>query len=645
MKKTWKRALICAAIALGSVLLTLLMEKLEFFKGLDLKAQDAHFVIRGTRPTKNITLIEIDDKTRSQYTEPLFFWQPHYAEAMRAVLAGGGKVMLIDNAFLINVKKYAPDNDALLGAAYGEVAPQMPVVCAFVPVSAEDQQKEDVVVPINILASVFGLTAFPNVTADNDDFIRRQELIELPKAGQPVESLTRGLALRAAEKFVGKDVEMRDGKMFLAGREIAVDSDGWMTINYAGPADTFPRASLYDVIEAYHAGNTAQLEKWFKGKAALLGTDDRGDRRATPFYTAFGKNTKWTTPGVEVHANVLNTLLTGEFLKPVPEWVRLAALLLTAILCLIAVISFTAVYRTALASTLVFATVLIATHISFRAGWLLSSSQMMYSFAWALLSGVIYRFATAEKKSSFFKTAVALFVGRQVASSLDEKQEFEMTGKRQKVTILFTDIRGFTAFCESKDPAIVVDLLNTYMSTMVSIIVKNGGHVNKFIGDGILAVFSDDDPGAKPGDHALRTTICATEMVEQVIGEFKTGAGYHSGEVVIGNVGSSDKLEFTVLGNTVNLASRLESLNKEARTRLLMSEESLEMLGGAIDTVYLGAVPVKGKTEKMKLFSVTSLFDEARLGEIRAEHPQPANMPGARSRQQMEPQPEAQVQV
>jgi adenylate cyclase len=238
---------------------------------------------------------------------------------------------------------------------------------------------------------------------------------------------------------------------------------------------------------------------------------------------------------------------------------------------------------------------------------------------------------------------VALFVGRQVASSLDDKQEIDLTGKRQMVTILFTDIRGFTAFCESKDPAVVVDLLNVYMSTMVSIIVKNGGHVNKFIGDGILAVFSDDDPGAKPGDHAYRTTVCAAEMVSQVVGEFRTGAGYHTGEVVIGNVGSSDKLEFTVLGNTVNLASRLESLNKEAKTRLLMSEEAREMLGGDIDTLYLGAVPVKGKTEKMKLFSVRSLFDEERIEQILAEHPQPPRLPSKWLDSQQEPEPEAQV--
>ena len=123
--------------------------------------------------------------------------------------------------------------------------------------------------------------------------------------------------------------------------------------------------------------------------------------------------------------------------------------------------------------------------------------------------------------------------------------------------------------------------------------------------------------GAQPGDHAGRTVKAATEMVNEVIGEFRTGAGLHSGEVVIGNVGSSDKLEFTVLGNTVNLASRLESLNKDQNTRLLMSEESREMLQGRIDTIYLGAVPVKGKTEKMKLFTVTSLLEESRVADLR----------------------------
>jgi adenylate cyclase len=147
------------------------------------------------------------------------------------------------------------------------------------------------------------------------------------------------------------------------------------------------------------------------------------------------------------------------------------------------------------------------------------------------------------------------------------------------------------------------------MDVMVSIIVKYGGHVNKFIGDGILAVFSDDDDRAKPDDHAWRAVTCATEMVQAEACGFKTGAGIHSGEVVIGNVGSTDKMEFTVLGNTVNLASRLESLNKEQHTKLLLSQETLEIAGDTIDVFFKGDVPVRGKTEPMKLYTMRVLVE------------------------------------
>jgi adenylate cyclase len=427
------------------------------------------------------------------------------------------------------------------------------------------------------------------------------------------------MSLRAAEKFLGKDIEMKNGRMFLGDNEIQTDADRNLTINYAGPPYTFPRVSVAKVLEAYRAHNADQLKKWFDGRVVLLGPDSREDSRPTPFYTAFSSD-KWTTPGVEVHANSIRTLLSGEYLKPVPEWMRIAALAIAASICVAISVSF-AVTQTLAWASLALVLLMAGTHVLFRQGQLLSTSQILLSFGWALLGGIVYRFATAEKKSSFFRNAIGLFVGKQVASSLDQSGTISLTGKRQLVTILFTDIRGFTAFCESRDPAIVVDLLNVYMSKMVSIIVKYGGHVNKFIGDGILAVFCDDDAGAVPGDHALRCCRCANEMVQEVIGDFKTGAGFHVGEVIIGNVGSEDKLEFTVLGNTVNMAARLESLNKDAKSRLLMSEEAREMLGGKVDTIYLGAVPVKGKSTDMKIYTVTSLLDSERIAQLRETYP------------------------
>jgi adenylate cyclase len=156
----------------------------------------------------------------------------------------------------------------------------------------------------------------------------------------------------------------------------------------------------------------------------------------------------------------------------------------------------------------------------------------------------------------------------------------------------------------------VVQILNQYLAIMVAIIVAYRGHPNKFIGDGILAIFSDDDEGCVPGDHPIRAVQCATEIVT-LPGRFETGAGIHTGPAVVGNVGSADKMEYTVLGDTVNLASRLESLNKEHHTKLLMSGATQSRLGNQVETVYLSDTPVRGKALPISLYTVASLVAKA----------------------------------
>jgi len=614
MKRTWKRAAICAAIAVLSVVITVLLGQIQFFQTLSLKAQDAHFVLRGKVATRDLIIVGIDEKAQDKFPEPQLFWRHYYAQAIQAAAEGGAKVMMVDAAFGIPVAKWEPDDDAALAGAYATVSPTMPVVLAWVANSA-DQHDPSFAVPVNMMASTFGGAAFPNLTDDSDDVIRRQELIEFPAPGAPAGMPMRSLAMHTAEKFLGVEASIRDNRLFLGNREIPLDADHYMTINYAGPSDTFPRVSLYDVVQAEKAGNKARLEGWFKGKAVMMGPDVKtDDRHSTPFFTAFGSTNTWQTAGVEIHANTFETLLKGNFLKPVPQWVRIVSLLAAAG-ATITVGAVFAASQTALYTVAFLLIALVFTDVMFRLGWLISSMDMMLTVVSSMIGGTIYRFATAEKKSHFFKSAVALFVSKDVAKSLEQSEKIALTGQRRQVTIMFSDIRGFTAFCESKDPAVIVDLLNVYMAQMCKIIVSHHGQVNKFIGDGILAVFSDTDEGAEPGGHALRAVKCAAEMVTAP-NAFKTGTGMHSGEVVIGNVGSSDKMEFTVLGDTVNLASRLESLNKEHKTKLLMSGDTHEMLRGAIDTTYLGAVPVRGKTEPMKLYTVTSLVTD----EIRQAH-------------------------
>ncbi|MEX2262569.1 MAG: adenylate/guanylate cyclase domain-containing protein [Bryobacteraceae bacterium] len=598
-RKTW---LMIAAIALTSLAATHLLGTFRFFQLMHLKAQDVQFVLRGALPTEPIVLIVIDDKSLEHFSELQLLWHPYYAEAIQAAAGAGAKVLGLDVAFGIPVTKWEPNHDQLMAEAVSITAATMPVVCGYVP-SMMAKQKEWPV-PVNMIAAALGQSAFANLTVDPDDFVRNQELIEAPQPGSN-EPLARALAMRVAEKFLGEDAAFDDqGRLMLAGKPIPVSTMRTVAVNFAGPPGTFPRYSLSDFIEAARAGRTDQLREWVGGKAVLLGPDNISDRHATPFYTLFS-GPRWNTAGVEIHASTLRTLLSREFLVPVPPPLRLLAIFVVGAVTSLIVVS-VAVKPAALLLAGSIASTAAISHWLFRSGWLISASELLLACLLSVLVSMVYRFFTAEKRGDMFRSAVSVFVGQRLATTLEETQTIALSGTRQIVTILFSDIRGFTSFCEEKDPAVVVGLLNRYMGDMVRVIVSHHGQVNKFLGDGILAIFSDED-GTEAGDHPRRAVACGIEM-SRVPGEFKTGVGIHTGPAVVGNVGSADKMEYTVLGDTVNLASRLESLNKEYKTQLLLSEATKSELKTDIETIFLGGVQVRGKTIPMNLYTVAGLY-------------------------------------
>lgn len=604
MKRKFRHWAFCALIAAGSTMAAWSLSKIRFFQVLNLKAYDTHFVVRGAQPTSNIVLLTGDQKAMDIFPEMKIFWNKHYADAIQAAGEAGAKVIGLDLAFAIPIDEYKPGYDELLAGAVS--TSPIPVVCGF----ASDINSNPAAqrLPINIIAGALGLSAFANLTTDTDDFIRNQELFERAAPNANDAPAAHSLALRVVEKYLNTEMEIKNGQAMLQGQPISMSAPRTISINYAGGPNTFPSVSLADFEAAARAGNREQLRKWVNGKIVLIGSEAKDDRFDTPFYTMF-EGATWRTSGVEVHANAVRTLLERLYLKPVPGWGRALGLILATIATVLIATSLRA-SRASAWMLIQISGIVISTHLLFLWGLILSTSEMLLATTICLMASVIYRFATAEKRGNLFHRAVSLFVGKQLATSLDESEDIALTGKRLNVTILFTDIRGFTAFteqvCDEQGPEAVVKMLNEYMAAMVAIIVKYHGHVNKFIGDGILAVFSDDDEGSVPGDHALRTVRCATEMVT-LPGQFQTGSGIHTGLVVVGNVGSADKMEYTVLGDTVNLASRLESLNKEHHTKLLMTGATQSMLGEKVETVHLGEVPVRGKAQPIPLYTVASL--------------------------------------
>jgi adenylate cyclase len=600
MRRRIRRWATLAVIAVAGVLGAHLAASIRFIHQIHLKALDTHFAIRGQMPTSDIVIIAMDEKSLNTFPELQLFWHPYYAEAIRASAEAGARVFGLDIAFGVPVTRWEPDNDSTLAEAVSTAAPVMPVVCGYVPAMVAKQK--DWPVPINMIAAALGLSAYANLTADSDDFVRRQELIEA--RGSAEGPLARSFALRMAEKYSGTDAQFSDGILTLGAHRIPADTNATLAINFAGPPGTFPRISLSDFIAAARAGRKAQLRDWVKGKAVLLGPDNIDDRHATPFFTLFS-GPKWTTAGVEIHASTLATLLHRNYLLPAPEFVRVPAMLAVAVGTVAVVVSLSAGATAASVGAIV-AIAALGTHLLFRYGVLLSTSELLLIILLCMFGALVYRFSTAEERTALFRSAVSLFVGDRVAKALAEDQKIGLTAKRETLTILFTDLRGFTKFSDDKDPAVIVQFLNAYFKEMAAIVVKHGGSVNKYLGDGILAVFSEADANTS-GNHAQRAVRCAIEIVS-VAGELQTGAGIHSGPAIVGCIGSQDKMEYTALGDTVNIASRLESLNKEHKTKLLMSEQSRDLLNGEIATVCLGSVPVRGKTGSFSIYTAAAFM-------------------------------------
>src|SRR5580658_9049339 len=338
MKKKWRHWVLCAVLAVGSALGAYLLSDVRFFQILNLKAYDAHFVVRdwlNRRPViSNIVLLLVDQKTLNTFPELRDFWHQHYANVIRAAGQGGAKVIGLDLAFGAPVKKYEPDFDRMLGEAVS--TSPVPVVCAYA--TELNTNPEEQGIPINMLSAALGLAGFANVTSDSDDFVRRQELIEAPSANPNDPPPAHSLALRVAEKAVGSEAEMKNGKLVFQGHNIPIVQNRTIAINYAGPPDTFPSVSLAVFEAAAKAGNLDQLRKWVGGKIVLVGSAELADRRATPFFTLFS-GTKWLTPGVEIHANTVRTLLTRSFLVPAPQWALVLALLASTALAVLIVTS------------------------------------------------------------------------------------------------------------------------------------------------------------------------------------------------------------------------------------------------------------------------------------------------------------------
>jgi adenylate cyclase len=251
-----------------------------------------------------------------------------------------------------------------------------------------------------------------------------------------------------------------------------------------------------------------------------------------------------------------------------------------------------------------------------RAHYWLPLVAPLSAFAVSFVASGAVRYATTGKELRRTRGTLDRYVAPQLVDYvLGQIDHINFAGEKKELTIFFSDVRNFTTLTEGTPPMELIALLNEYLAAMTEIVFKYEGIVDKFIGDGILAYWGAFTPGK---NHALLAAQASLEMLERLKQlnekwasegrkQLAIGIGLNSGEVIFGNVGAGKKVEFTVIGDAVNLAARLESLNKEYRTSIIISEFTLARLGTMAVVEPLGGVKVKGKTVETQIYELQAL--------------------------------------
>jgi len=595
LSKTSKHNLTGFGIGVAVIALVLLFRVIDLFEKIELNTLDYRFVARGQRiPSPEIVIVTID---QAESISNLGSWpwpRSYHARAIDRIKKAGAKVIGLD----IDFSNPSPDpaQDRLF-------AESMKKAGNVVGVSLFDTSgKGNFVVEtehhtIEMLEKsmlAFGFTGFDR---DVDGFVRyarlKKEIIE--------SRYTFGLVLLA--KYLGKSEEdiLKYAPVF------KYRSAEGVRINYCGKPFSFKSISFYRVLRGEFE------QDFFKDKIVLVGATAPilHDEFPTPFF-----ENEIPMPGVEIHANLIDNLLAKKFLYKLSAAGNVLIIFLFGMLTTFFAMRFGA-SRSLLLTVFEIIVYFFINLFLFNAKdlWI----EMVYPL-WAMLlvyMGIIlFRFVTEGRERRKLKETFQRYVSRDVVEEiLSHPDQVALKGRRMKITIFFSDIRNFTTLSEKLTPEQIVEMLNEYFTAMTEVALKYKGTIDKFIGDALMCIFGAPIPHADDAERAVRASVEMLERLDQLCKKwcaegrdtFRIGIGLNTGEAVVGNIGSAHKMEYTVIGDSVNVASRIESLNKQYNATLLISGSVYQETSRIIEAKYLGSTQVKGKKEPVEIYQVFGL--------------------------------------
>ncbi len=567
-------------LALAVTLIFWLLHDLAPMQRLELTLLDRRYLdlSRHVKVSPRLALIEFDTRSEKAVGKHSTFWLDVWGRVCGSVLGAGARVVGLD----VILTQTSSGLEEFVPVAVGAGG-------KLVTIASWDDGELVLPAP-EVIASVGTENlALANLTRDFDGVVRRQSL-----AAMPLSALGR-----SSWPFLAALVYERQGG--------AVPAGGLVRFASRNP---FPTYRLEDVL----AMTPPQLHEAFADKCVLIGGVARSDQdiAETPFSLEVGPDgRRHSMPGLYVQAFVLNSLLTGQWIVPVPRWVDLLALFAANLLVAFAVMRGA---RAWLACLVVGLTVVTVGYVAFLQGWWLQLADILLALPLCVGLGYTVRVVWAERSRRSLERSIARFVAPEVLREMlaDPAARRESLTTRRVVTVLFSDINDFSTVCEAESPEEVTRKLDDHYREMSHVIFRHRGTIIRFVGDQFMVLFGA--PGPVQENPAARAMLCALDMIARLEEMSRSGKpgfyglkiGIHTGEMLLATIGDEQKSEYTAVGDNANQGARIQDLAKKVGVPILVSQAVVDAAGAVPGVVCedRGEFPVKGRHHEIRVYAV-----------------------------------------
>ncbi len=585
-------------IALVGIILSFIVETSGVFHFVEMKVLDIRYNLRSDlfhqeERSEQIVIIGIDDDSISEIKEPFILWDTFFAEIIEILGKHQAKIIGLDliwtkqiddfvtrpakqrnalrRSLLIAKNKYHSDIFMAIGATSRKI-------------KHSDILEIDSYLPMKQFGAIVGRDGFGvvNTLPDADNYIRRVKLFYQSDS-------TDKQALPGFSNIIASS--------YLAAKKNINTSQTPLLINYQLNKQ-FKVLPFNEVLHEARVQNSTYFKENFANKIVLLGvTNVSGDIVPSPV--------SQETPGVVIHAHAIDMLINNNLLRKIET---------RYIVMIIVLLAFLVVYfasKNSIKKSLIVTLSILLLYSVFNLTLFYFNIFMPFVapvllILWSFSVSYLYRFVTEERSSHRLAKFFRSYVNEQVVKEiLSSNKPLALEGKREKICILFADIRNFTSYSENLPPEEVVKVLNEYFSAMTQVILDNNGTVDKFIGDGLMAFFGAPLYIENPTLAAVKSAIQMRQQLKklnekwQIEGraQLDNGIGLHTGYALVGNIGSDKKMDYTAIGDSVNTASRVEGVTKILNAPILITQAAWEKVKSSVVCEAKGEVALKGRAD------------------------------------------------